>query len=195
MAMEECDDYRDISVLHDEHMSKISHLKKGGYTLIEMIVTIGLVSLLLLAIVNVSFSIGTSHRRARTYLEINSSALSAFSRFSRDIRRASSVDVVNSTLGASSGRIVLNMKKDDGSNDVTTFYLAGDRVREIFNGNFMGDITPGPMNVSNLTFRLFATATSTAVRVEMTVAPDDINSLVPAVNFYGTYVLRGSYIE
>ncbi len=167
----------------------------AGYTLAEMLISIGLISLLLLVIVESTFTIAASHERARTYLEINSAAISAFSRFSRDIRRATSVDTVSSTLGASSGKIVLNMKKDDGTNDVTTFYLAGDRVRETFNGQSLGDITPGPMNVSNLTFRLFKVSTTTAVRIEMTVSPDNASSTVSALNFYGTYVLRGSYVE
>ncbi len=167
--------------------------RDGGYTLTEMLITIGLMTMLLLLIVDTSLSIARSHKRAQKYLEMNASAMGAFSRFSRDIRRASSVDTVNSTLGASSGKLVLNMKKSDGTNDVTTFYLDGDRVKEVYNGVARGDITPGPVNVSNLTFRLFEDATTTAVRVEFTVAPDDINLDIPAVNFYSTYVLRGSY--
>lgn len=169
--------------------------KQGGYTLTEMLVTTAMMGLLLLLIVETSLSIADSHKRAQKYLEINASAMGAFSRFSRDIRRATSVDLVNSVLGSTPGKIVLNMKKPDGTNDVTTFYLDGDRVKETYNGAFMGDITPGPVNVSNLTFRLFSAATTTAVRVEMTVAPDDISLNIPAVNFYSTYVLRGSYIQ
>lgn len=176
-------------------MISIFKKRQGGYTLTEMLVTTGLMALLLLLIVDTSFSIAAAHKRAQKFLEINASAMGAFSRFSRDIRRASSVDLVNSTIGASSGKIVLNMKKSDGTNDVTTFYLDGDRVKEVYNGTLMGDITPGPVNVSNLTFHLFTAATTTAVRVEMTVAPDDLTLDIPAVNFYSTYVLRGSYIQ
>ncbi len=159
-----------------------------------MLVSIGLVTLLLMAIVETSLAVSKSHRRAGDFLEINSSAIGAFSRFSRDIRRATSVDTVNSTLGASNGKIVLNMKKSDGTNDVTTFYLAEERVKEIYNGTVVGDLTPSLMSVSNLTFRLFTVASTTAVRIEMTLAPD-ASSTVPATNFYGTYVLRGSYTQ
>lgn len=172
-----------------------NYRKKGGYTLTEMLITTAMMGLLLLLVVETSLSIGESHKRARKYLEINASAMGAFSRFSRDIRRASSIDLINSTLNASSGKIVLLMKKTDGTNDVTTFYLDGDRVKETFNGVITGDITPGPVNISNLTFRLYEEAQTTAIRVEMTIAPDDSSLNVPAVNFYGTYVLRGSYIE
>ncbi len=169
-------------------------MSRRGYTLIEMLISVGLISLLLLVIIETSLSVSKSQARARDFLEINSTAVGAFSRFSRDIRRANSVDTINSTLNASSGKLVLNMKKVDGTNDVTTFYLAEERVKEIYNAAVVGDLTPSAMSVSNLTFRLFTVASTTAVRIEMTIAPE-ASSTVPAVNFYGTYVLRGSYVE
>ncbi|MEK7607763.1 MAG: hypothetical protein AAB484_02490 [Patescibacteria group bacterium] len=165
-----------------------------GYTLIEMIISIGLTTLLLLVIIETSLVIARSHDRSRDFLEINSTAMGAFSRFSRDIRRATSIDTVNSVLNASDGKIVLKMKKDDGTNDTTVFYLAENKVKETYNGTIVGDITSSSMDVSNLTFRLFQISTTTAVRIEMTVAPD-ASSTVPSLNFYGTYVLRGSYTE
>jgi hypothetical protein len=73
-------------------------------------------------------------------------------------------------------------------------YLDGGVVKEGLNGSYVGDLTPDGIEVSNLTFRLFRLASTTAVRVEMTVAPEE-KSEVPSVNFYGTYVLRGSYIQ
>jgi len=168
--------------------------RNGGFTLIETLVYAGLVAILLLVIVQVSFAVATSHKRSRAYLDINSAALSAFGRFSRDIRRATAVDSIASTLGASSGKLVLQMKRDDGTNDVTTLYLSDEKVKTEENGTQLGDLTPSNMAVSNLTFRLFQVASTSAVRVEMTVAPQDATG-VPALNFYGTYVLRGSYIE
>lgn len=175
-------------------MTQLSFNRSKGFTLVEMVVSAALVALLLLVIINTAIVISRSHQRSRVYLDINASAVGAFSRFSRDLRRATAVDAVNSTLGASDGKIVLQMKRDDGSNDVTEFALIGERVRETFNGSIVGDLTPASMSVSNLTFRLFQVATTTGVRVEMTVAPD-ASSTVPALNFYGTYVLRGSYVE
>jgi hypothetical protein len=138
--------------------------------------------------------ISTSHKRAREYLDINSAAISAFSRFSRDVRRATSIDLADSTLGASSGRLTLLMRKPDGTYDRTTFYLSGEQVRINQNGVYEGDITQSNLAVSNLTFRRFLIATTTAMRIEMTIAPD-ASSTVPALNFYGTYVMRGSYLQ
>ncbi|HEY4500281.1 MAG TPA: hypothetical protein VJH25_00635 [Candidatus Paceibacterota bacterium] len=169
-------------------------MENGGYTLVEMVISIGLVALLLIVIVETAITIARSHERARDYLEINSVAVGAFSRFSRDIRRATAIDVVNSVLGGSDGKIVLNMKRDDGTDDTTVFYLAENRVKEIYNGADRGDVTPTSIDISNLTFRLFTSASTTAVRVEMTASPR-ASSTVQAVNFYGTYVLRGSYVR
>jgi hypothetical protein len=162
--------------------------------LIEVLVYAGLITLLLIVLVQMTVASGSSYKRSRAYLDINSSVLAAFGRFSRDIRRATAVDSVASTLGASSGRLSLQMKRPDGTNDVTVLYLDGDRVKTSENGSYLGDLTPDTVAVSNLTFRLFRVASTTAVRVEMTVSPEEATG-VPALNFYGTYVLRGSYIQ
>lgn len=175
-------------------MSRISSASERGYTLVETVVYAALVAVLLLVIISSASALLSGHRRSQAYLDINSAAISAFSRFSRDIRRASSVDAVNSVLGASGGRLVLNMRQPDGSVDTTTFYLSGEKVKIDKDGVYEGDITQDNMAVSNLTFRRFLSASSTAIRVEMTLAPD-ASSTVPALNFYGTYVLRGSYTQ
>lgn len=165
-----------------------------GFTLAETIVSVGLVALLLLVTIQASLTVSSVHKRSRTYLDINSSAVNAFSRFSRDIRRATTVNAVESTLGASNGKLVLNLRQSDGSYATQTFSLASGTVQSFYNGVYNGDITPLSMDISNLTFRRFITGSTTAMRVEMTVAPD-ASSTVPALNFYGTYVLRGSYSQ
>lgn len=165
-----------------------------GFTLAEMLVSVGLVSLLLLVTIEASLSVGEIHRRSRAYLDVNSSAVNAFSRFSRDIRRAETVNAVESTLGASNGRLVLNLRNPDYSYSTQTFSLASGTVQSFYNGVYTGDLTPRSMDVSNLTFRRFITGSTTAIRIEMTVSPD-ASSSVPALNFYGTYVLRGSYAK
>jgi len=165
-----------------------------GFTLAETIVSVGLVSLLLLVTIQASLTVSSVHKRSRTYLDINSSAVNAFSRFSRDIRRATSVNAVESTLGASNGKLVLNLRQSDGSYATQTFSLASGTVQSFYNGAYTGDLTPASIEVSNLTFRRFLTGSTTAMRVEMTVAPE-ASSSVPALNFYGTYVLRGSYSQ
>jgi hypothetical protein len=170
--------------------------KDAGLTLAETIVYAALVALLLLVIVEIAFALSQASRRSRSFLDINSAGVSAFSRFSRDIRRALYVDTVNSTLGASSGKLVLIMPAASGGgpNSSTTFYLSGNRVLASEPDGVAGGITPDSMTVSNLTFRRFVQGTTTAVRVEMTLAPD-ASTTVPALNFYGTYVLRGSYTQ
>lgn len=173
-------------------MSRAS--KSRGFTLAETVVYAGLLAFLLVVIVQSAIAVAGAYDRSSTYLDINATAMTAFSRFSRDIRRATGVDLVASTLGASPGRLSLQMKREDGSNDTVDLYLSGDKIRAEDNGVLVGDLTPENMDVSNLTFRIFTAASTTAVRIEMTVAPDNMPT-VPAVNFYGTYVLRGSYVE
>ncbi len=176
-----------------KHMSPIYKYQKGN-TLPEMVVYVGILSVLLLLIIQSAFAVSQTSKRSRSYLDINSAAVSAFSRFSRDIRRATSIDTVQSTLGASSGKLVLNLRELDGTINTLTFYLSDSQVKIRENSVEMGDITQKNMNVSNLTFRKFEAGTTTAIRVEMTLAPD-ASTTVPALNFYGTYVLRGSYVQ
>lgn len=167
---------------------------KEGFTIAETIVYVSLVSFLLLLIMETSYSIARRQKESTAHFNINAAAMTAFSRFSRDAKRATGINLVRSTLGASPGNLVLQMKKPDGTNDEVSFYLSDDKVKTAFNGAYLGDLTPNDVVVSNLTFRPFTMASSSAVRVEMTVGSQDVSS-VPALNFYGTYVLRGSYLE
>lgn len=162
--------------------------------MVEMLIYIALIALLFGALAAVVSQVSRSERRARAFLDINSAAVSAFSRFSRDIRRATSVDVINSTLAASSGKLALVMKDAQGTSSTTKFYLSDGVVKVDDNGVYSGDVTSDNMEVSNLTFWKFSQGSTTAVRIEMTLAPD-ASTTVPALNFYGTFVLRGSYLE
>jgi type II secretory pathway component PulJ len=167
-----------------------------AFTLAETLVYIALLVSILFLIIDVSVFMSRRSTIAKAHFDVNSAAMTAFSRFSRDIKRATFVDLVGSTINASPGRLVLQLRKPDGSHDDIEFYLEDDKVKTSFNGTVLGDLTPDSVTISNLTFRLFLppSPNTIAVRVEMTVAPDDV-SLVPAINFYGTYVLRGSYLE
>jgi len=167
---------------------------KKGFTLVETLVYSALVVLLLFLIIESAFLVVNSYKTSRSYLDVNGTAVAAFSVLSRDIRRANIVDEINSTLGASSGRLVLLLKNDDGTHDTATFYLEDEKMKLSRNGVYIGELTQGNVAVTNLTFRLFSVASSTAIRTEMTLAPHN-QPLVPALNFYGTYMLRGSYVE
>lgn len=167
---------------------------RRGYTLVELIVYVALVAMLLLVIISTALSMANVYKRSRTYLDINSAGITAFSKFSRDIRRASSIDATDSIFGVSAGRLVLLMKKSDGTNDSVAYYLSNGRVELDENGVYTGSVTQGDVAVSGLTFKKFANASTSAVRIEMTMAPRASTS-IPALNFYGTYVLRGSYVH
>ncbi|HEU0080557.1 MAG TPA: prepilin-type N-terminal cleavage/methylation domain-containing protein [Candidatus Paceibacterota bacterium] len=175
-------------------MSRASDRRDGGFSLAELIVYVALVAILLGVIVSTALSMGAVYRRSRTYLDINSAAVTAFSRFSRDIRRASAIDLNDSVLAATPGRLTLLMKRSDDTNDSVSYYVSDSKVKVDENGAYAGDVTQGDVAVFNLTFRKFASASSTAIRIEMTMAPAASTS-VPALNFYGTYVLRGSYVR
>lgn len=165
-----------------------------GYTLVELLVYASLVALLFGVVIQTAITISSVYKTSRAYLDINSAAITAFSALSRDIRRASSIDQVNSTFNSSGGKLVLLMKQPDGTNNSTAYYVANNRVEVDQNGVYSGDVTQSDLDVSDLTFRQFIQGSTTAVRIEMTVVPN-ASSSVPALNFYGTYVLRGSYVH
>ncbi len=172
----------------------MSRASNRGYTLAELVVYVGLVAMLLAVVIATALSMSAVYKRSRAYLDINAAAVTAFSKLSRDIRRATSIDAVNSALGTASGRLVLQMKRADGTNDTATYYLSQSKMKLDENGSLTGDVTPSGMAISNLTFRRLVASSTTAVRVEMTLAPS-ASSSVPALNFYGTYVMRGSYVQ
>jgi prepilin-type N-terminal cleavage/methylation domain-containing protein len=163
---------------------------KKGFSLVEMLFYLAILSLLLLVVINCVVIIVSSYRNVRAEQTIENSAVAAMDRITEEIRNAVSVDSLNSTLGSSPGILSLNTAttspaqiKFDGSTSTLAVYE---------DGSYSGPLFSGEARVKSLIFRSISTTTSSAIRIELEVESGTSTSYV-SKKFYDTAILRGSY--
>lgn len=139
-----------------------------GYTLVEMIIYVALMSVISLLIVNTVLSFTKSYRNVLTLRTVESSALDTLERMSRDIRGATSIDTANSTLGTSPG--VLTLIQTTASVSTTTKYYVQSGVLKVdVNGTYVGPLTSRGSSVQSLTFTKIQNSVSSGVKVDLTI--------------------------
>ena len=167
--------------------------KTAGYTLLETVVYVGILSVLLLAIFTLLFSITRAFAESRVYNQVEISATTAMERMVREIRTANSVDLGNSIFDDNSGQLQLNTTEEDGTPKTVQFYhdSTNKTVNFVDNGADEGTLTGNDVNITKLLFRSWVTPKSTLIKIEMTVQ-SKIKTTLNA-NYYDSVVLRGAY--
>ena len=161
--------------------------KSKGMTLIEMMVYVGIISLLLVIVVETLTTVTRTYRATSATRSINVSGMTALERIMRDIRNADSVDQAQSLLDSNPGKLVLL-----SGGTTTEFYTEGGLIKVRENGVSRGTLIGGTVTTTSLVFRLVTTPKSSAAKVEMTIEAGSGPNLRSS-NFYGTAVLRNSY--
>lgn len=163
-----------------------------GFSLIEMIVYISLLTVIMVSVVNMLLVMSRANSFYKVSRHIQSSAVFALDRIVRDIRNAQSVDLIGSTLGASPGVLILNTTQATGTPEIIQFYVSAGALRVKQDGGDIGPLTLSDVSVQNLVFRHINTGISQAVKVELTLS-SGAGSFARSANFYATAVLRDSY--
>jgi len=163
-----------------------------GFTVIEILAYIFVLGLLLAVVVYILIAVSGSYHAITSSAGIESTAETALERMTRDTRDAISVDVLQSTLNASPGKLTLNTTDDDGATTTVQFFLSGQTIHVKEAGVDMGPLSETGVRITNLVFRQITTAQSQAVKIELTAESGSGKSYASG-SFYSTVVLRGSY--
>jgi type II secretory pathway pseudopilin PulG len=158
-----------------------------GFSLVEMVVYVSILAVVFVIVVNTLLIVSRSYSSIKISLDINNSATVSMERIISEIRKANSVNLVQSTFDSNPGRLVLNTVDNVGLPLIVDFYLEDDTLKLKEGGLFSGDLTDG-VDVTNLVFRRISNDTSEAVKIEMELSNGSKNKV-----FYNTAVLRGSY--
>lgn len=168
-------------------------LKNGaGFTLIEMLVYVGMLALMVVVIVNAVLAVGSVRGRLGASRELNRSAVTALERVVRDVQSATSTDDGVSVFGSHPGQLTVRGFDGDGNPATIRFALSGDTLEVYENGVALGELTGSDTRVTTLIFRKIATGRSTGVRVEMTLSAGTGPS-ERTETLYAAAVLQGSY--
>lgn len=168
-------------------------MKTKGFTLIEALVYIALLTVMFLGVVKTLTLLSTSYRKVEAVRSLETSAIISMDRILRVTKDATSIDTAQSSFNVSSGVLALNGLDANSTPVSISFSLSGGRIMLAENGVNLGPLTTGDTNVTSLIFRQYSTTTSSAVKVEMIMTNASSAPFSTTRNFYGTAVLRGSY--
>lgn len=163
--------------------------QKNGYTLVEIVIYLAILSVFFIIIVNSILSFTKPYREILALRVIERSGLDVMERVTRDIRSASSVDTANSILGTSPGVLVLNSLHNSVTS--TKFYIDSGVLKVDVNGVYQGPLTTGGVSITNLVFYHLSNSVSSAVKIDMTLQIT-VGSTTKIKKYYSTVILKGN---
>lgn len=174
------------------HQKKERKFYSKGFSLLEIVIYVSLFSVIAAVSMSALFQTIKAFSDLRVSRNINDSSVSVMERLTRDIKSATTVDLANSTFGASPGRLTLSTVNASGTATTVEYYVATSSLRIKENGVDMGSLVSAKTQVSALVFYYINTGSSIGIKTELhlTSSRASVNDID---HFYDTSVLRGSY--
>ncbi len=164
-------------------------IKKSGFSLIEMVIYVSILSVISIFIVNMLISLTSTYRTVVALRSAENSGILAMERMSRDIRASTSINLGQSTLANSPG--VLTLITTSGVISTTTKYYVDQGMLKVdVNGVYLGPLSLFNATVTNLVFRVIDSGVSQAVKVDMTVQ-GTTGTVTKTKTFHSTVILKG----
>jgi competence protein ComGC len=161
--------------------------KKTGFTLVEMIIYIALMTTISLVMVEALMVVLRSNKNSFTEINIRNSGYGAMEGMLREIHSSESIDEISSG--------VLEMKQNSGTN-IVRFATSSASALNFYEGSgtptLIGPLTSKGVSVKNLLFTEINTGKSLAVRIQMQLEAN-VNGITKSEWFYSAAILRGSY--
>ncbi|MES2436479.1 MAG: hypothetical protein V4519_00550 [Patescibacteria group bacterium] len=172
-------------------MHNLFHKKTStGFSLIEMLIYISILSGIFIIIVSVLVSFSASYRQVSALRVLERSAITAMERMTRDIRAGTQVNDGLSTMGSSPG--VLSITQTQNSVSTTTrFYISANSVKMDVNNAYYGPLTGSDVTVTSLIFRKLTSSSTDAVKIDMTLQATKGN-VTKSKTYHSTIILKGS---
>ncbi|MEK7208221.1 MAG: prepilin-type N-terminal cleavage/methylation domain-containing protein [Patescibacteria group bacterium] len=164
----------------------------SGFSLVEMLFYIAILSFSLLAVTETLITVTRSYGVLRAALHIEQEAAFALERMAREIRDANDINDAESVFNAHPGELFLVTTNAAGAARTVRFYLDNGKLSLKENGVATGAQTSAKTSVSNLVFRKITTARAKGGKVELTMQAG-AGQTARSERFYATAMLRDSY--
>ncbi len=163
-----------------------------GFSLIEMLVYVALLSILLLVVINSVILIINSYRNIKTTEVLENAGLTAMDRLEAEIRNAKSIDATNSVFNSSGTSSILTLNTSTTTPAKVKFYATSTTLAVDEDGVYSGPLISSNARLKTLSLWLISTSTSQAVKIELEVE-SGVGPSYKSAKFYDTAILRGSY--
>ena len=143
---------------------------KNGFTLIELIIYVAIISIIATAFITFSISIIDSKGKTDVIQEVNANVRSALDIVTRHVRSASGLNVASSTFDTDPG--ILTINTNSSSTDPTVIELnQDDGTLQLTQGaSSPVSVTSNVIKVTNLMFtNLTASSSRENIRIQMTL--------------------------
>ncbi len=157
--------------------------KKEGYSLLEMLIYLTLLTVIFIVVINTVLSYTGSYRNLAALRAAEHTGIDAMERMTRDIRKAVTA---NTSIA---GQLTLT-ETTSGISTTTRFYVQNNVLKVDINGVYSGPLSVSNSTVSSLTFATATSTNSTIVKIDMTV--NGISGPVTKTKLYhSTIILKG----
>jgi prepilin-type N-terminal cleavage/methylation domain-containing protein len=165
---------------------------KKGFTLIETLIYLAILATVFVLFTNIILSVNRSYAVIGETQMLDSAAIIAMDRMTREVREATSVDSVNSIFNSNPGALSVNQVDQNNNTSNVIFRVNNRRLSMVRDGQNTGELLPLGVGVSSLVFVSINNASSKAVKIEMELT-GNYGSVVKTQKYYSTVILRGSY--
>jgi len=170
------------------NMSRCTQQTKG-FTLVEMVVYIGILALILAGVVNMVLAVGSTFGELHTARQLNRSARVALEVFVREVRDADSVNSGASVFDTNPSQVALIRPI---SGESPRIYVEGGTLKLDRGGTYVGDLTLPGVSVDSFVISSVPTSNPNALRLQMTLS-SSAGKATKTETFYATAVTRGLY--
>ncbi len=173
---------------------RIVDRNKRGFTLVEMLIYVGLCAVLMVGLVNAMLLLTDAYRTVKTARKMESSAITLMDRIIREARRSTGINA--GAFDVPNGSVTL--EAGSSTSPYLTFYLQDGRAYITDEGD-SSPLTDSDIVVESMVFSRyplynvqFATS-SVLLRVDFTINSGSSTPNFTTRSFYGSAILRGSY--
>lgn len=171
-------------------ISKTDAPKQQGFSLVEMIIYIAILTLLTSVLVTSAVSLLSTFVYMRAGEEIAQSGVISLERITRETRTANAVLTAQSTLDSSPGVLALDTVDVAGNPTTVTFRLTSGRITIQQGTTAATPLTPGNVTISNLVFHQVDGTNTDAVRTSFT-ATRNVRGVTVSKEYRAFTVLDG----
>lgn len=164
---------------------------KKGFTLVESIIYVAILTVFSVLILNVILLFGKSWSVVKANKNVNVSAVTAFERMTRDIRSATSV-AGSSVLSTTPGSLDINVKDQSGAPVVQSFYVNNGKLFTQIGSGVAEQLTLASVTVQSLTFYKTLLINAEAVKTVMVLTSVE-GDKTETRTIETTTTLRGGY--
>lgn len=166
-----------------------NNLRRKGFSLLEIIVYLGILTFMTVLIINSIFSLFKNFNIIKANQSMEANAISILDKMTRDIRDSKNILTNQSSFGVYNGMLSLQIASSTNENSSTTikYYMENEAIKYMQNGILLGNLSNKEIKVDNFKLYYFTINGYDAIKIELNLKTNPhLASTTISKNFYTT---------